>query len=75
MRPLVELFAALDGAELPGGCDGCNAVQRVRDAGGGVFVLDVFHSDDDCPTLARRIRHRRPGWVAQPGWLARPARG
>jgi hypothetical protein len=52
-NPVINMLGALDGAELPGGCASCDAYQRVRNAGGGVFVIDVYH-DDDCPVLAAK---------------------
>jgi hypothetical protein len=41
----------LDGAEIAGGCDHCDAVQTVEPAAAGVWSITVRH-DDDCPFLA-----------------------
>jgi len=49
-EPLVNTFGPLDGAEIPGGCMHCDALQKVRREGPGVWVLDIFH-DDDGPVL------------------------
>lgn len=54
-----EMFAPLDGARLPGGCDSCDAEQSIATAGTpGVWKLTILH-DDDCPVLARHERGRR----------------
>ncbi|NYI42048.1 hypothetical protein [Demequina lutea] len=42
-----------------GGCGDCNAVQEMREAEPGVWVLEVRH-DPTCPTY-RRIVARRNG--------------
>lgn len=39
------------GQDIPGGCDDCGAVQRMRKEDDGIYVLNVQH-DDRCPTLA-----------------------
>jgi len=49
------VFAALDGARIPGGCDHCDAYQSVRIDDLGIVRIDVHH-DDRCP----RWRQRRP---------------
>lgn len=49
--PMINVLGPLDGAEIPGGCDRCDAYQRVRIVGGGVYEVDVLH-DDGCPRLA-----------------------
>ncbi len=47
---LANLLGAMDGAEIPGGCDHCDAVQKVRAESAGVWSVDVFH-EDGCPVL------------------------
>ncbi len=51
-----ERIRALDGAEAPGGCDSCDAFQRlVADKyGHDQHAINVYH-DDDCPRLIRSI--------------------
>jgi hypothetical protein len=49
---LTEILGPLDGAQIPGGCDDCNAYQEAIPAAPGVWIIGVFH-DDWCPTLAR----------------------
>jgi hypothetical protein len=44
-----DLFRSLEGSEIPGGCDQCNAVQRTTEVIPGVWSVIVAH-DDDCPT-------------------------
>lgn len=34
--------------DIRGGCDACDAYQRLRQLADGIFVLDIFH-DNDCP--------------------------
>lgn len=34
---------------IRGGCDACDAYQRLRQVTDGAFVLDIFH-DNGCPT-------------------------
>lgn len=54
-QPGSALLAALDGAEIAGGCDGCDAYQKVRAHayGANVHMISVHH-DDGCPWLAAR---------------------
>lgn len=40
-----------------GGCADCNAVQEMREAEPGVWVLEVRH-DPTCPTYRRIVAHR-----------------
>ncbi len=54
---LVNVFGPLDGMEVPGGCEYCDAYQRFTVLGGGVYRVDILH-DDWCPELAR-IEGRR----------------
>ncbi len=49
--PLTQLFGPLDGAQIPGGCDECDAYQTVTPTTAGVWNLTIHH-DDDCPVLA-----------------------
>ena len=50
-----ELFDALDGAVIPGGCDDCRAEQRIeRVRGFSRLTWLVIVHDDSCPALARR---------------------
>lgn len=53
---LTQLFAALDGARIPGGCDSCDAYQEVAKVG-HVTHINVCH-DDDCPVLANHNARR-----------------
>ena len=50
-----ELFDALDGVEVEGGCGDCAATQRIERIRhlGRVTMITVLH-DDSCPALARR---------------------
>lgn len=61
---LAETLAPLDGAQIPGGCDDCDAYQViVANAYGlsGVSAIQIHH-DDWCPTLARhQARQVRSG--------------
>jgi hypothetical protein len=55
MSDLSEIFEALAGKRIEGGCDRCNAFQTVsKDY--GVHIIHVHH-DDWCPTW-RRIQAR-----------------
>jgi hypothetical protein len=59
-NPVSEMIAALDGAQIPGGCDQCDAYQVVQARAGhrDVHVVRVFH-DDDCPVLLAIKKARR----------------
>ena len=52
-NPLSGYLASIDGAQIPGGCDACDAYQVVQARAGhrNVHIIKVFH-DGDCPTLA-----------------------
>lgn len=50
MTDIRQLFAALDGAQIPGGCDHCNADQVPSVDAVGILHLTIRH-DDDCPWL------------------------
>jgi hypothetical protein len=55
-NPASAMLAALDGAQIPGGCDHCDAYQKVTaHAHGlpGIHMISVFH-DDDCPWYLAR---------------------
>ena len=47
---VTQLFASMDGARVPGGCDRCDAYQDVA-LKDGVVAISVSH-DEDCPVLA-----------------------
>ena len=57
MSDLTAMFAAMDGAEIPGGCDRCDAYQTPRIDAYGVVHMTVHH-DDWCPVW-RRIQRQR----------------
>jgi hypothetical protein len=44
-----DLFGSLEGSEIPGGCDQCNAVQRTTEVAPRIWSVIVAH-DDDCPS-------------------------
>ncbi len=47
---LRDLYHQLDGQDIPGGCDHCDAFQKMRPVPGSegmVWRLTTFH-DDDC---------------------------
>lgn len=50
-RQLTDVFGALDGARIPGGCDHCEAYQTVAPISAGIWNIHVMH-DADCPWLA-----------------------
>ena len=45
-----DFLRSLEGDEIPGGCDQCNAVQRTTEVIPRVWSVIVAH-DDDCPVL------------------------
>jgi hypothetical protein len=45
-----ELFKKVDGEQIPGGCDHCDAYQTVKVVSPGVHEIQVSH-DDWCPVL------------------------
>jgi hypothetical protein len=52
--PVSDVIAALDGAQIPGGCDLCDAYQVVQARAFGnrnIHMVKVHH-DDWCPVLA-----------------------
>lgn len=54
-NPASEAIRAQDGAQIPGGCDHCDAYQIVRaDAyGADMHSIGIYH-DDWCPVLASK---------------------
>ena len=52
------MLEALSDQPIPGGCDDCDAVQRLTTDGAGIYVLTVFH-DDTCPWLNARTEATR----------------
>ena len=46
------MLGPLDGAQIPGGCDHCDAYQTVAPIEAGVWTMTVHH-DDDCPVLTQ----------------------
>lgn len=51
-NPASQAIRAMDGATIPGGCEHCNAYQRVRaDAYGANLHTVTVHHDDWCPVL------------------------
>lgn len=52
MNDVDQFFASMDGAEIPGGCDYCDAVQRIAPAEQG-WTLTVLH-DMWCPWWIER---------------------
>lgn len=58
--PFVNWLGPLDGAEIAGGCDFCDAYQTVSVDAPGCWAL-ITHHDDWCPqwTAIRAERKRR----------------
>jgi hypothetical protein len=60
---ITQQAAALDGAEIPGGCDTCDAHKTVQVVDHGLINVRVHHVDW-CPELHRHqratARTRRP---------------
>ncbi len=54
---LVNILGPWDGAEIPGGCGGCDAYQTVRAQSERVWIITIHH-DDDCPVW-QRIKAKR----------------
>lgn len=46
----LDTLAALEGLEVPGGCEDCSAFQTVRMTADRVAVVTVHH-DESCPWL------------------------
>ena len=57
MTDIDQLIAALDGAQLPGGCHHCDAYQTIKTNAYGLPKAHAVtvHHDDWCP-LYRRIK-------------------
>jgi hypothetical protein len=55
MSDLTNLFGPLDGAEIPGGCDYCDAFQTVEAVQAGVWGITVHH-DNWCPILKKATK-------------------
>jgi hypothetical protein len=49
-RRIAAILGPLDGREIPGGCDRCDAVQTVAAVVAGVWQVTIHH-DPDCPAL------------------------
>jgi hypothetical protein len=49
--PLRELYAKLDGVDILGGCDHCDAYQTLEPVQDKIWKVTVHH-DADCPRLA-----------------------
>jgi hypothetical protein len=49
MADLDDLLSAIAGKRIPGGCDECDAEQRVDEVVPGCWKVTVAH-DNDCPT-------------------------
>ncbi len=56
MNPFEDLFGQIQGQQIPGGCDQCDAYQTVTTVAPGVHSLTVHH-DTWCPVL-RAIKAR-----------------
>ena len=52
-----DLLSGMIGGQMPGGCEKCDAYQKLTEQSPGVFLMNVYH-DDDCPEL-RRMRQAR----------------
>lgn len=46
------MLAALDGAEIPGGCPHCDAIQKIRIVEENVTHITIMH-DEWCPILKK----------------------
>lgn len=47
---VARVLGPLDGAQIAGGCEDCDAFQTVEPISSGVWSI-VVHHDDGCPTL------------------------
>lgn len=56
--PTADMFHALTGQRIPGGCDDCDAYQTVDTSHAPVILLNVHH-DDTCPTYRQIERSRQ----------------
>jgi len=50
MSGLGDLFGQLEGQQIPGGCEACDAYQTLETVSPGVHMIRVHH-DDWCPFL------------------------
>jgi hypothetical protein len=57
MTDIRQLFAALDGAVILGGCEYCNAEQVPSIDALGVMHITISH-DDTCPWLQQQERRQ-----------------
>jgi len=57
--PVADILGPLDGAEIPGGCDTCDAYQTVHPVKAGIWQI-VVHHDDWCPTLIAHQARTEP---------------
>jgi hypothetical protein len=58
-NPASAILGALDGAQIPGGCDHCGAYQTVQAHAYGPDLHKItVHHDDRCPWY--RARRRTP---------------
>lgn len=57
MSAIVDIFRQLEGQEIPGGCNDCDAFQKVITDEEPVYTIRVFH-DDTCPWLKARREGR-----------------
>jgi hypothetical protein len=57
-QSVIQMLASMDGAEIPGGCETCEAYQTMSVDGYGIGHITVHH-DDDCP-LWQRIQAKDP---------------
>jgi hypothetical protein len=55
---ILRTLGPLEGARIPGGCDGCDAYQTVDAVESGVWKITVHH-DDGCPVLKRIERGKK----------------
>jgi len=55
---IAAILGPLDGAEIPGGCDTCNAHQTVHPVLAGVWQITINH-DPWCPVLAAHERNHQ----------------
>lgn len=52
---MAKLLGPLEGAEVPGGCESCNAFQTVEPIERGMWMITVHH-DPGCAVLARKAK-------------------
>jgi hypothetical protein len=59
MNRIIQHLASLDGAQIPGGCDHCNAYQGPSVDAYGIGHITIHH-DDCCPWFQAREGKRQP---------------